>query len=155
MRRQGTNIRRIDNDENHTHAWLVRVQRMSHLAVKMFSDSVHGGRRASLAAAQAWRQEQACEDAQTLYDQGIWRRSIKRRNNRSGIVGVSRMVRSDSGVANWVASWTDEEGRNRSRKFSTRVHGERGAKQMAIEERERQSRRMAAIRAGLSLSAVE
>ena len=76
-------------------------------------------------------------------------RTIKRRNNKSGIVGVSRMVRRDSGIATWMASWTDSTGRNRTRKFSTRLWGERTAKRMAIDERQRQLLKMVTLRSGI------
>lgn len=45
------NINRMDDDSRRTHAWLVRVQRHSHIAMKMFSDGVWGGKRKALAAA--------------------------------------------------------------------------------------------------------
>ncbi len=141
------NIRRVDTDANRTHAWLVVVQRKNRLMTRMFSDGVHGGKGKALVAAKAWHAQQTPPLAE--FEQQMWVRTIKRRNNRSGIVGVSRIVRRDSGVACWLASWTDPTGRNRTRKFSTRLWGERAAKQMAIDERQRQLLKMVTLRSGV------
>ena len=141
------NISRVDNETNRTHAWLVIVQRKKQAMQRMFSHGVHGGKGKALIAAKAWH-------AQLLsplieFEQQMWVRTIKRRNNKSGIVGVSRMVRRDSGIATWMASWTDPTGRNRTLKFSTRLWGERTAKRMAIDERQRQLLKMVTLRSGI------
>lgn len=141
------NIYRVDTQTNATHAWMVIVRRKKHAVQRMFSDGVHGGKGKALAAAKAWHAEQV--SPLTEFEHQMWVRTIKRRNNRSAIVGVSRVVRSDSGIATWMASWTDETGRNRTRKFSTRLWGERTAKRMAIDERQRQLLKMVTLRSGV------
>ena len=139
------NIHRIDNAANRTWAWLVQVQRNNQIVVKMFSDSVHGGKRKALQVAISYR-AQLLADA-SFYEYQIWRRSILRRNNTSGIPGVARydkIANPNTGRREvfWLASWVDEYGASRKRKFSVLRHGERKAKQLAIAERERQLKRV-------------
>lgn len=134
------NIRRMDDAARRTHAWLVQVQRHNQIAIKMFSDSVWGGKRRALVAARAWRDEHTQALAEQVH--ALWRRNRLRRNNRSGLVGVARHERKPDanghktgGPAFWMASWTGEHGRTRQRKFSVKRWGERGAKQQAMEAR--------------------
>ncbi len=139
-------IRRIDNDSNGTHAWGVCVQRHHAISTKMFSDGVWGGKRAALAAARAWLAQQMQADAE--YEHQLWRRNGLRTNNRSGVVGVARHERKppSTGAAFWLASWVDENGKSRKRKFSVLRWGERGAQRMAIDERDEGVRRAVAAR---------
>jgi hypothetical protein len=46
----------------------------------------------------------------------------------------------------WLASWVNEHGATRQRKFSVMLYGELEAKQLAIAERERQLRRVCAAK---------
>lgn len=149
------NIKRMDDPSRSTHGWLVRVQRHHRIAIKLFSDGVWGGKRKALAAARDWRDLQTQPLAE--YSQKLWRRNGLRRNNRSGVVGAARYERKPdagkkaSGGAFWMASWVDEHGASRKRKFSVSRWGERGAKRMAIEEREQQVRRSVAAKTGVGL----
>lgn len=149
------NIRRMDDPSRSTHAWLVQVQRHHRISIKMFSDSVWGGKRKALAAAQHWRDQHTEPLAE--YAQKLWRRNQLRRNNRSGVTGVARYERKPTprqrtpGAPFWVAAWIDEHGAKRTRKFSVKRWGERGAKRMAIEERERQVRCAVAAKTGIGL----
>jgi hypothetical protein len=143
------NIRRIDNEINRTYAWLVQVQRDSHIAIKMFSDSVYGGKRKALQAAVSYRAKLLAEIS--FYEYQIRRRSILRRNNTSGIPGVGRYDKIDNPntgrrVVFWLASWVDEHGAGRKRKFSVLRYGERKAKQLAVAERERQLKQVCAAK---------
>ena len=138
-------IRRLDNASRATHGWVVRMQRHNQSAARMFSDSVWGGKQAALAAARAWRAQQT--EPQAEYVHQLWRRNRLRRNNSSGLVGVARYERKPAGdqksggIAFWLASWIDEHGASRKRKFSVKRWGERGSRRKAIEEREQQVRR--------------
>lgn len=134
------NIRRMDDASRRTHGWLVQVQRHNQIAIKMFSDSVWGGKRKALALARAWRDEHTQPLAEQAH--ALWRRNRLRSNNRSGLVGVARYERKadahghkTGGPAYWLAFWTDANGTSRKRKFSVKRWGERGAKQNAIEAR--------------------
>ncbi|MBG9390406.1 hypothetical protein [Caenimonas aquaedulcis] len=145
-------IHRKDTDSNNTHSWVVLFQRHNLNVRRVFSDSVWGGKRKALAAAKAFRDEQL--DSLTSYVYEIGRRNVMRRNNRSGVVGVARYERPPAPGGKysyifWQAGWIDEHGRTRTRKFSVRRWGERGAKQMALEVRRREIRRAVAARTGL------
>ena len=135
------NIRRIDNAQKRTWAWLVQVQRNCEIDIKMFSDGVYGGKRKALLAAIAFRDQLLAKES--FYDYQIWRRSILRRNNTSGIPGVARYEKIANPATGrrdifWLASWVDEYGASRKRKFSVLRYGERKAKQLAIAAREQQ-----------------
>ena len=143
------NISRIDNETNRTHAWLVTVQRNSNIARKMFSDGVYGGKRKALQAAISFHAQLLAGVPQ--YEYQIRLRSIIRRNNTSGIPGVSRHEQIDNPntgrrVVFWLASWIDEQGVGRKRKFSVLLYGERKAKQLAVVERERRLKEVCAAK---------
>lgn len=149
------NIRRVDDDSRgrSTHAWLVQVQRDYRITMKMFSDGVCGGKRKALQAAIAFRTQLLAEVSD--YEHQIWLRSVLRRNNTSGIAGVSRHDRIDNPntgrrVIFWLASWADEHGASRKRKFSVLRYGERKAKKLAVAERELQLKRVCAIKSKAS-----
>ncbi len=143
-------IVRIDDPSRSTYAWIVQVQRHKCIAIKMFSDNVLGGKRKALAAARQWRDEQM--NPQGEFQHELWRRNVLRRNNRSGLVGVARYERKPlpggrpSNGAFWLGSWIDEHGKSRKRKFSVKLWGEQGAKQMAIETREQGVRHAVTVR---------
>lgn len=137
------NIRRIDDDSRRTHAWLLQVQRRNHVIIKMFSDSIFGGKRNALSAALEYRN--ALLIAASPAEHNLWHRTIVRRNNTSGIPGVGHYMRAN-GTGKWVASWIDEDGIRKSRTFSDNLHGKRKAKQLAIAERLRQLARIFEIK---------
>ena len=143
------NIRRIDNKTNRTFAWLVQVQRNNHIVMKMFTDAVYGGKPKALQAAICYREQLLAEV--NPFEHQLWRRAILRRNNTSGISGVSRhdkIVNPKTGSRRvfWLAFWVNEHGATRQRKFSVMLYGELEAKQLAIAERERQLRRVCAAK---------
>lgn len=142
------NIRRLDSAEKRTHGWLVQVQRRNEVAIRWFTDNVYGGKRKALSAARAWRDSVLSRYSD--FDHRVWRRSRKRKNNTSGIPGVGRYVvignrNTGRRDAFWLASWIDEQGRSRKRKFAVSCHGENQAKRLAIAERERQLLRVCGI----------
>lgn len=51
------NSRRVDREDNNTHAWLVQVERNHQSPRKLFSDSIYGGKRKALQAAIQFRDE--------------------------------------------------------------------------------------------------
>lgn len=144
------NITRIDNDTKRTHAWLVTVQRRGEIVVRSFSDGIYGSKRKALAAAVAYRDLLLSRHSQ--FEHQVWVRSRLRKNNTSGIPGVGRyevLANPNTGrrEAFWLASWVNEHGLSRKRKFSVSCHGERHAKRLAIAERERQLLHVCAIKA--------
>jgi hypothetical protein len=137
------NIKRMDDDSRSTHAWVVQVQRKGHIVIKMFSDSVHGGPHKALSAALEFRD--ALLVSPTPAEHNLWHRTIVRRNNKSGIPGIGLFARQN-GTLRWIAYWTNEFGIRASRSFAVSVYGKNKAKQLAIEERERQLKRLFAIK---------
>ena len=135
------NIIRVDHEASRTHAWRVTVQRHNDIAAKTFSDAIYGGKRKALKAAEVYRGELLRR--YSPYAHAIWVRTRLRRNNRSGIPGVGRYeerVNHNTGYTRvfWLASWVNEQGDSRKRKFMVSHYGERHAKRLAVAERERQ-----------------
>lgn len=121
------------------------------MILKTFSDSVYGGKRKALNAAVEYRDALLLQHSP--FEHQIWVRTRLRKNNTSGIVGVARYERSAKASAGraqgfWLASWVNENGASRKRKFSASLHGESQAKRLAIGERERQLKLVCAIKAG-------
>jgi hypothetical protein len=135
------NITRVDHEASRTHAWRVTVQRHNDIAVKTFSDTIYGGKRKALKAAEAYRDELLRR--YSPYAHAIWVRTRLRRNNTSGIPGVGRYAQLNNPKTGsvrvfWLASWVNEQGDGRKRKFAVSYYGERQAKRLAVAERERQ-----------------
>jgi hypothetical protein len=144
------NITRRDQESNRTHAWLVTLQRRNTIVNRMFTDAVYGGKRKALKAAIEYRD--AMIQKESPYQHEMWVRTRIRKNNRSGIVGVARYERPANLTTGhrpgfWVASWVDENGASRKRKFAVSIHGERQAKRLAVAERDRQLKRVCEIKA--------
>jgi hypothetical protein len=81
-------IYRVDHEAKRTHCWLVIVQRRRRIYHRHFSDGVHGGKRKALQAAICY------QNALVSKLRGLTRRevcAIKKKNNRSGISGVTRI----------------------------------------------------------------
>jgi hypothetical protein len=146
------NIKRVDHDTKRDHGWVVTLQRKGAIIVKRFSDGLYGGKRKALKAAVEYRDSFLARDKP--FDYQIWVRTRLRKNNKSGIPGVGRyevVDNSGSGIARafWLASWVDERGASRKRKFSVGRYGEQEAKLLAIAERDYQLKRVCAINASL------
>lgn len=144
------NITRIDNDASGDRAWVVTLRRKGVSVVRRFSDGVYGGKRKALKAAVKYRN--SCLARDNPFEQQIWTRTRLRKNNTSGIPGVGRYEAVDnphsgSVRAFWLASWIDEHGASRKRKFSVTLYGEEEARLLAIAERNYQLRRVCAINA--------
>jgi len=131
-------ITRIDTESNGTHAWTVTIQRRGRIHHRYFTDGVYGGKRQACQAAIAYRDE-LLHTLRPLSRRGFC--SIRKKNNRSGLVGVTRIVRVHRRNGHvwqadfWVAQWPIERERSRQKKFSVKKYGERGAFVLAVKAR--------------------
>ncbi|OQX07601.1 MAG: hypothetical protein BWK76_24645 [Desulfobulbaceae bacterium A2] len=144
------NIIRIDNETKRTHAWRVTFQRRGEIFLRTFSDGQYGGKKKALQAAISFRD--SLRSCNSFFEHQLWVRTRLRKNNSSGIPGVGRyevLANPDTQRYNifWLASWVDEHGSSRKRKFYVSRYGERQAKRLAIAEREYQLQRVCAIKA--------
>lgn len=132
-------IYRVDHDRSHTHSWLVTVQRRGRIYNRHFTDSLYGGKRKALEAAKEYR-DNLLTSIRPLTR--LERCRIKKKNNRSGISGVTRIDIKENSRGKlyrrryWVAQWPIGENKASMKKFSIKVHGERGAFRRAVRVRE-------------------
>ena len=139
-------ITRVDNELSRTHGWLVTIQRRSKIYRRQFSDGVFGSKAKALAAAKVFR------DAIVAENPPFSRREhaeIRKKNNKSGVVGVCRYCASETRDKParqwrwfWVASWVLPDGRAKRVKFSASKYGEEGAFKMAVKARRTAIRQM-------------
>lgn len=122
------------------HGWRVQIQRKNRVELSHFSDLQYGGKRKALQAAIAHRDALFQEMHGADYPQ--WRRSCKRRNNTSGMVGVGRYIAREMTGGKpverpfWLGFWIGDDGKRHSRKFRVSKYGERQAKALARAARE-------------------
>lgn len=131
-------IYRIDHDKSRTHSWVVTIQRRGRVYHRHFTDAVYGGKRNALAAAKLYRDSLlACLRPLTRQE----RCRIRKKNNRSGVSGVTRIDVSEKSRGRryrkcyWLAQWPIGGGKARMKKFSIKRYGERGAFQRALQAR--------------------
>lgn len=133
-------IHRVDNAKNHTHAWIVTLQRRNKIWCKYFSDGKHGSKQKALEAAKAFRDTTL--DANPPMSRAEYA-SIRRRNNKSGIVGVCRHVSTELQNGRkvkqpyWIAFWPLEDRRVGRAKFAVSRHGEDKAFKLAVAARKK------------------
>lgn len=133
-------IHRVDNAKNHTHAWIVTLQRRNKIWCKYFSDGKYGSKPKALEAAKTFRDTTL--DANPPMSRAEYA-SIRRRNNKSGIVGVCRHVATE--IQNgrkvkapyWIAFWPLEDKRVGRAKYAVSRHGEDKAFKMAVAARKK------------------
>ena len=127
------------------------MQRENKIVVRSFSDGTYGGKRKALKAAIDCRDFLLAEYSAVKHQ--IWGRTRLRKNNTSRSPGVARyevLANPKTGrrEAFWLASWVDEHGASRKRKFHVSLRGERQAKRLAIAERQRQLKHRLKTRVG-------
>lgn len=114
--------------------WRVGIGRGEKRLLRGFSDRIYGSTEASLAAAQAYRDELLLQEP--LLSMQSYMRKV-RRNNRSGVSGVGVYGEGDKRF--WLAR-IDYQGygdkKTKSRKFRVIQFGEEQARAMAIAQRE-------------------
>ncbi len=81
-------ISRIDHERSGIHSWFVTVQRRGRIYRRHFADGVYGGKRKALDAAKVYR-DALLARLRPLTKAECCR--IQKRNNRSGVLGVTRI----------------------------------------------------------------
>jgi len=124
-------ISRIDDEEFRTHAWRVSLRRRHVRYVTNFSDKKCGGKLKALRQAQAYRDELLRANPPLSRKEYS---AIRRRNNRTGVVGVCRYSKTytlkDGTVRRcwyWEAIWPTTRGDSEVARFSVNNYGEAGA----------------------------
>jgi hypothetical protein len=121
--------------------WFARYTREAVTFSKHFADKDFGSPEASLQAAKEWHKR-----ARELFPPMNRREyaSLRKGNNKSGIVGVYRTTSVVKGhrYAFWVGSWTPWKGKKGMKSFAVGKYGEDGAKQLAIAARDEALRQM-------------
>jgi hypothetical protein len=143
-KKSGNSIRgisRIDQPEKHNHGFYVRVTRNCKQFAKFFSDKKSGSKNKALIAAKAHYAD-LC-----LNNPAMSRRKfaqIQRRSSKTGIVGVSKIVKSIKGKSYkfWQATWSPKIGTVQKEAFSVKKFGEIKAKEMAVKARNKGVREM-------------
>jgi hypothetical protein len=146
VRRTMYGITRVDHDRSRTHAWRVTIQRQGKIHVGHFSDGVYGGKKKALGAAREFRDQLVAKHPP------LSRRdycSILRRNNRSGLAGVSfhtEVIDTERGPVErrfWIARLPLEPWRTKLAKFSVAKYGPEEAFRRAVKARKAALARLA------------
>lgn len=135
-------ITRLDQASVATHGWQVRLQWKGVRFGRFFSDSSWGGREAALICAERYRDRLLLRLGRSRERTVASTRShtAPASRNRSGVVGVSRIVqRGGNGIEYhfWQASWTGSDGRRETVRFSVLKLGDEVAMRLACEARRR------------------
>jgi len=88
--RKYKSVTRVDSRSGKTHAWWVRVAFQGQMHSKMFSDSLHGGRRKALDAAVKWRNKTERELGKPRTERTVIALSPR---NRTGVPGIRRTLK--------------------------------------------------------------
>lgn len=128
-----------------THGWEVKIHRRGESVHKFFGDLKWGGKTKALKAAQAFRDE-VLRKLKPYSRVEIAKSKTSR--NKSGIVGVRRIDKARKKNGNtywstfWEASWSPEPGVHKHKLFSVQKYGERQAKRLAMDARQKGLRNM-------------
>jgi hypothetical protein len=133
------NIRRVDHEASSTHCWRVTVPRRKQRFTRDFSDGVHGNRDQAFQAALAYRDKLVQQHAPLSKPDYC---AILKKNNRSGVSGLTRVDRWELFRGRrvrkvfWGVQWPIGNGRSRHKTFSILKYGEEAAFQLAWAARE-------------------
>ncbi len=131
-------ITRVDHERSRTHAWRVTIQRQGKVHVGHFSDGVFGGKQKALAAAKKYRDSLLAKYPPLTRKEYC---SILRRNNRSGLAGVSyhaEVIETERGPVErrfWIARLPLQPWRTKLVKFSIAKYGAEEAFRRAVKAR--------------------
>lgn len=124
-------------DAKGTHGWYVRVYRAGKTYSRLFSDSKYGSAERALEFAKVER-KRLTDKSQPLPERPDRRLVTHDKRNKSGMVGVSRTVKLNSGGENAVyyqVTWSPIKGQIKNRQWSVRKYGEEEAARLAREFR--------------------
>jgi len=127
-------ISRIDQPEKRNHGWFIRLTRKGKRYSAFCSDKKCGGRSKALAKAKAIY-------AKMVKDHPPMSRKefsqIIRRSNKTGIVGVTKLIKIVRGkkYVFWMATWSPKPGQVAKQAFSIDKYGPTKAKKLAIQAR--------------------
>lgn len=113
------------------------IQRRGKIYTWHFTDSVYGGKRKALDAAKVYRDSLLASLRPFTHIEYC---QIKK-NNRSGISGVTRIAAWETHRGRrlyrryWLAQWPIKPGKAKTKKFSIKQYGERGAYRRAVRAR--------------------
>ncbi len=132
-------ICRLDLEASGTHGWQVRLQRNGVKFTRFFADVSWGGRRPALVRARQFR-DRLLARLERRDDGRVRRHAVPAGRNRSGVVGVTRVVSVGANgdrYAFWQASWSPQPGVRRRIRFSILRHGDEEAFRLACDARAR------------------
>jgi hypothetical protein len=117
----------------------VKICRYGRRIEKYFTDGRFGSKRKALEAAMLHRDTISATISSAEY--AIWKRNVKRPDNKTGVVGVGRYIRREKtshGIWEcpvWEAFWHDADNERKGLRFSVCRYGEGQAKRLACKAR--------------------
>ncbi|MEJ2049580.1 MAG: AP2 domain-containing protein [Calditrichota bacterium] len=137
-------ISRIDSEACRTYGWYVRLRFNGKSVSKLFSDKKYGGKAQALMKARRFYKkssEKLMKKMMKIYANKLPVKQIVTRNrrNNTGVVGVQRIDRKNSGGSIYQAfrvNWTDKTGKSKNKFFSIEKFGEKKAFELACEYRQ-------------------
>lgn len=133
-------IYRVQKPNSKSGSWYVQIRVDGGVQSKSFADNKHGGKDGALAEAIRYRDDR-------LSHLGLSSRLDKKPNPYPGVSRTESTRERDGYRRNdsyWQAYWTDNNGKQHTKRFSIRQLGEEGAKSAAIEARKHAERSLAA-----------
>lgn len=128
----GQNTYRVYRSEGKSLGWTCAAKFQELRRTMFFADSEYGSKEASRAAAVAWDLKNEGLVAEHIR---LRRRLVMNKNNRSGITGVCRIDNRSPRHPFWMATWIDDDGRYKARRFSVGKYGEEISFEHAVEAR--------------------
>jgi len=137
-------ISRIDSEACRTYGWYVRLRYNGKSVAKLFSDKKYGGKAQALMKARRYYKKSAeklKKEMLKLYSNKLPVKPIvsKNRRNNTGVVGVQRIDRKNTGGSVYRAfrvNWTDKSGKSKNKFFSFEKFGEKKAFELACKYRQ-------------------
>lgn len=137
--RRYKSITRIDHPAKHTHGWMVRVRFAGQTMNKFFSDKPHGGKRAALKVAIAFRDEAEQQLGKPRTERVVVARSTR---SNTGVQGVHRVIKTEYTASGTISirpvyevTWSPEPNVLRRTSVAINKYGEEEAFRRAVELR--------------------